>query len=66
LKDDFPKLLGETRELRKVFFESISIKLATDNSWVEEKVELIVSSKNSGLTTETIVKELMKGFMILV
>ncbi|MFN8277011.1 MAG: hypothetical protein U0T84_05975 [Chitinophagales bacterium] len=29
-KEYFPELLGETRELRKVFFETIAVKLAED------------------------------------
>jgi len=45
-KDDFPELLGGTRELRKVFLEQIPIKMIND---AQEKIfeELITLFNNS-------------------
>jgi len=47
-KEKFPELLGESRELRKVFFETISIKHIEDESWYTETLNKILSNINSG------------------
>lgn len=57
-KDDFPELLGETRELRKVFFENITVKPIDDETWFAEKVEQIVYNKINGLETEDLENEI--------
>jgi adenine-specific DNA-methyltransferase len=57
-KDDFPELLGETRELRKVFFENISVKPIDDDTWFTEKIEQIVYKKVNGLQTEHLENEI--------
>ena len=57
-KDDFPELLGETRELRKVFFENITVKSIDDETWFTEKVEQVVSNKRNGLETQHLENEI--------
>jgi adenine-specific DNA-methyltransferase len=57
-KDDFPELLGETRELRKVFFENISVKPIDDDAWFTEKIEQIVYNKVNGLETKHLENEI--------
>ncbi|WP_071057709.1 Eco57I restriction-modification methylase domain-containing protein [Pelistega sp. MC2] len=53
-KDNFPELLGGTRELSKVFFEKLRIPLITD---IEEKhIAQIMST--SGIDTSVISKEI--------
>ena len=49
LKDNFPELLGESRELRKVFFENINIKPVKDESWYKEMLDQILNKMNEGL-----------------
>ncbi len=44
-KEYFPELLGETRELRKVFFETIPVKVEIDESWFEATVNKIQENK---------------------
>lgn len=51
-KEYFPELLGETRELRKVFFENVTIKPAFDENWFREKIDLILAYKTEGLSTK--------------
>ena len=58
-KDNFPELLGGTRELRKVFFDKIPVKQVTEE---EEKpfellVKQIISIKKSDPTADTTVLE---------
>ena len=50
-KDYFPELLGDTRELRKVFFETIPVKPVDDETWFKEIVAEIQSNKENGLPT---------------
>jgi hypothetical protein len=50
-KDKFPELLGETRELRKVFFETIEVKTITDETWFKEKLEQMLIAMKEGLPT---------------
>jgi hypothetical protein len=57
-KEYFPELLGETRELRKVFFETVAVKTVDDESWYEKKVELIIDRKNKGLPTYELESEI--------
>ncbi|PQV62046.1 hypothetical protein CLV53_101321 [Sediminibacterium magnilacihabitans] len=47
-KDKFPELLGETRELRKVFFETIPIKSIDDEKWFIDKLDSLTTTKRSG------------------
>jgi hypothetical protein len=42
-------LLGESRELRKVFFENINIMPVQDESWYKEILEQILTKKKEGL-----------------
>ena len=56
-KDYFPELLGDTRELRKVFFDTIPLKLATDEVWYKEILGLILTKKTQGLSTATLEAE---------
>ncbi|MGF6849024.1 adenine-specific DNA-methyltransferase [Chitinophaga sp. W3I9] len=44
-KEYFPELLGESRELRKVFFETIPVLPAQDEDWFEEKINLLLEIK---------------------
>jgi len=44
-------LLGDTRELRKVFFERITIKPANDENWYKEICNSIVTNKSKGIST---------------
>jgi len=57
-KDDFPELLGETREIRKVFFENICVKDVDDDLWFEEKIGQIVSFKERNLSTKSLEDEI--------
>lgn len=43
-------MLGETRELRKVFFEKINIIPIKDESWYKEMLEQILVKKKEGLS----------------
>ncbi len=45
-KENFPELLGETRELRKVFFDIIPVKEVTDdiNKQFEDLIENYITS----------------------
>ncbi|HXI00179.1 MAG TPA: TaqI-like C-terminal specificity domain-containing protein [Sphingobacteriaceae bacterium] len=60
--NNFPELLGGTRELRKIFFELIPVKLITDeiNEFFKEKVIQIQSLKQKGENTIEIEKEIDK------
>ena len=42
-------MLGEARELRKVFFENINIMPVLDDSWYKEILEQILTKKKEGL-----------------
>ena len=57
-KDYFPELLGDTRELRKVFFENITIKAHNNPSLFESKLERIEELKGKGSSTEKLEIEL--------
>jgi hypothetical protein len=48
-KNNFPELLGESRELRKVFFEKINVKPVQDEIWYKQMLEQIVRKKKEGL-----------------
>lgn len=51
-KEYFPELLGESRELRKVFFENINIMPVKDESWYKEILEQILTKKKEGLSID--------------
>ena len=51
-KEYFPELLGEARELRKVFFENINIMPVQDDSWYKEILEQILTKKKEGLSID--------------
>ena len=51
-KDYFPELLGESREMRKVFFEKIVIKEVEDEGWFEEILKQIEANKRNGISTK--------------
>ncbi len=46
-KEFFPELLGDTRELRKVFFETVSVKQAKNEVEFSELLQKILNRKNS-------------------
>ena len=52
-KDFFPELLGDTRELSKVFFENVTVKEVTDDvlQYCEKTVEEIQALKTIGKST---------------
>jgi len=50
-KDYFPELLGDTLELRKVFFENVTAREANNDILIEEKLDLIQKYMSSGLST---------------
>lgn len=56
-KDYFPELLGESRELRKVFFETIPVK-TTDENWYKKMLEHILINKKNGLPISELEKEI--------
>lgn len=59
-KERFPELLGDTREVRKVFFEKIPIK-RPESPWkerIEGLVEKILAAKQSVIATAELEKEL--------
>jgi hypothetical protein len=43
-KDYFPELLGQTREVRKVFFENVAIKPWSDVEWCKRMLTNIQSA----------------------
>lgn len=57
-KDYFPELLGETRELRKVFFETIPVKYPNDVEWYKKTLEHIEKNKALGMPINTFLKEI--------
>lgn len=59
-KDRFPELLGETREMRKVFFEKIPIKkpIKIFENQIEKLVDEIISLKTENLNTTALEKEI--------
>ena len=59
-KDYFPELLGDTRELRKVFFENITIKSHDNPSLFEKKLECIEAMKGKGLAIAELESEIDK------
>jgi hypothetical protein len=56
-KEYFPELLGETREIRKVFFETVSVIPVTENEWFVAKCEAIIYNKQKSLPTIDLEKE---------
>jgi hypothetical protein len=58
--DNFPELMGGTRELRKIFFELIPVKQINDeiNNVFKGKVEQVQSLKKQGIETIEIEKEI--------
>jgi adenine-specific DNA-methyltransferase len=57
-KDYFPELLGETREVRKVFFETITVRPTENEQWYEMKLNSIFENKSKGLPTADIEDEI--------
>jgi hypothetical protein len=57
-KDYFPELLGDTREIRKVFFENITIKPNLDTKIFNERLVQIEQNKVQNLSTIEIEKEI--------
>ena len=55
-KDNFPELLGGTRELRKIFFDYISVKKIDDNQNDSFKMDIneIFKRKTKGISTQEI------------
>jgi len=59
-RDNFPELLGGTRELRKVFFEQIKVKKITDEQEksYKERITKIIQLKEKNLNTKQLEDEL--------
>ena len=59
-KDYFPELLGDTKELSKVFFETVAIKEVNSitNSIFDVWVETLVNQKKNGLSSIHIENEI--------
>jgi adenine-specific DNA-methyltransferase len=57
-KDYFPELLGDTRELRKVFFETITVKPYFNPEIFEHKVETIEQKRSTFQSTTYLEKEI--------
>ncbi|MDB5221871.1 MAG: class SAM-dependent methyltransferase [Chitinophagaceae bacterium] len=57
-KDYFPELLGETREMRKIFFETISVKPAMYEDWFKQINDVIIRNKENKLSTKELEKEI--------
>ena len=47
-KDNFPELLGETRELRKVFFEKMNVKPVENDLWYKNILQQILDKIECG------------------
>ncbi len=57
-KEYFPELLGESRELRKVFFEKLNVKPIQDDGWYSEILEEIILRKSAGLSISELEKQI--------
>lgn len=57
-KDYFPELLGDTRELRKVFFETVAIKPYFNSEIFDQKVEIIEQKKSRDQSTLSVEQEI--------
>jgi len=57
-KDYFPELLGDTRELRKVFFENVTVKPNTDSTIFDKNLDLIEQFKRQNLPILQLEKEI--------
>jgi len=51
-KDHFPELLGDTRELRKVFFDTLPVKYPIEEQWFLDMIEQIHNRKEQGQSIE--------------
>ena len=51
-KEYFPELLGDSRELRKIFFETVSVLHVKETSWFKNMCMTIIEAKNNNLPTE--------------
>lgn len=58
-------MLGETRELRKVFFETIEVKPVDEEKWFTDKLEQIIKEMNQGLPIHQIQNEIEERFFDL-
>lgn len=58
-KEYFPELLGDTRELSKVFFETVTVNEITEdqNSVFENLVETIQCKKENGESIDLLLQE---------
>ena len=57
-KDYFPELLGDTREIRKVFFETVTVKAYAGVDIFDHKVMVIENNKSRKLSTVALEKEI--------
>jgi adenine-specific DNA-methyltransferase len=59
-KEYFPELLGDTRELSKVFFETVTVLPVdeTTNTFFESAIEKIISMKKNGQNPEQLEQEI--------
>ena len=51
-------MLGETRDLRKVFFETVIVKKYSYPEIFEQKLELIEQNKSQGLPTKVLEQQI--------
>ena len=51
-KEYFPELLGEARELRKVFFENINVKMVKEDNWYKQVLQQIIDKKKESLPVD--------------
>ncbi|RYD52376.1 MAG: type II restriction endonuclease [Sphingobacteriales bacterium] len=50
-KDYFPELLGDTRELRKVFFDNVPVKDTQNEEWYQSILKAIQEAKAKNIST---------------
>jgi hypothetical protein len=57
-KDYFPELLGDTREVRKVFFETVPVLPARQEEWFKKMLDSITTNIANGLSTKQLEREI--------
>ena len=57
-KDYFPELLGETYELRKIFFESIAVKPSLNDNHYKDVIQKLYRRAENNLPFKHLIKQL--------
>jgi type II restriction/modification system DNA methylase subunit YeeA len=57
-KDYFPELLGESREIRKVFFETVSVMPTISNDWYREILTSMLFAMENNLSVKELEKQI--------